>query len=351
MRMNARAVAAGFSFVLVLTAIQAVQRYRLSAVTGGQMTWFDAVFSALPQWVFLVLVTPLVIAFVNRFPLSGAAALRNALIHLATSLSFGYVTVQIGIAFVTLLQKHMPPLSTRLMMLYLPWYALTYWGLLAVAHAIRYHRDSVERERAAAELRQMLLGTRLDALRARMNPHFLFNTLNTISTLALQNRSADVVQATGLLGELLRVALDESMPQEIPLSREADFTARYIAIQQIRFGERLAFDARIDAAARNALVPSLLLQPLVENSVVHALAASTRSLQVGLSARTAGGRLRIEITDDGSGPPPAPRDGVGLGTTRERLRALYGAAQSLEVSARDGGGTIVTVELPLRERT
>lgn len=342
-------ILAGAAFVLLLTTIETAQRY-LSVVEAGEaMPWRDALATSLPQWLILALLSLGVLVLARRLPLAGAVLIRNAALHFVLSLLFARLVIAIGRVAVEALLHPAPAWFSRVIGYYLPWYVIFYWGIVAVAHAMRYHQESVQRERAAAELRQMLLTTRLAALRSRLNPHFLFNTLNTISTLALQQRTADIVQATGLLGELLRAGLDDTMPQQIPLAEEVDFAERYLRIQQIRFGERLAFDARVDSDTAHALVPSFLLQPLVENAVVHALTASTRSLRVRLSARKEGDLLHIELHDDGDGPAETIQDGIGLGTTRERLHALYGSEQRFDIAADPEGGTIVTVELPFRE--
>jgi signal transduction histidine kinase len=223
---------------------------------------------------------------------------------------------------------------------------LYYWLILGVQAAFVYQRMYREQRVAAAELESRLSEARLDALRLQVHPHFLFNTLNAISAFV----DADPERARRMiarLGELLRGTLNGGTAAELPLARELDLLAPYLEIQQIRFGDRLAIELDVATDAGAALIPTLMLQPLVENAVEHGVKRTPRGARVHLRARRAGDRLRLEVADTGPGPAGGS-DGVGLANTRARLKALYGVAHSFELAAAESGGTVVRVEVPFR---
>jgi signal transduction histidine kinase len=211
---------------------------------------------------------------------------------------------------------------------------LLYWGTLGVAHAFAYHRKLREHELRASRLAAQLAKTQLQVLRMQIHPHFLFNTLNAISTLMHRDLAAAERMLVGL-GDLLRLTIHADGAQETPLRNELDILARYIDIMKTRFGEQLAVDLRIDPAALDAHVPAMILQPLVENAFRHGIGARAEGGRVEVSATTEGGRLVLEVRDDGPGLAgsldDAMRRGMGLANTRDRLRQLYGNAQEFEV--------------------
>jgi LytS/YehU family sensor histidine kinase len=212
-----------------------------------------------------------------------------------------------------------------------------------------YERLQLERE---ATLRASALAqeAQLKMLRYQLNPHFLFNTLNAISTLVLdgQNRTANL--AVSRLSEFLRYTLDQDPMKKVTLRQELDALNLYLGIEKLRFGERLRLEFDVDERAESALVPSLLLQPLVENAMKYAISPREEGGSVGIIAGIEDGQLRLAVTDDGPGLPPAPAAGngrgVGLRNTRERLKVLYGDAHRIEV--RDAvPGLRVEMRLPL----
>jgi len=229
-----------------------------------------------------------------------------------------------------------------------------YWVLVAAAHAVAYHRRSLERERRALQAEAGLAEARLSALQAQINPHFLFNTLNTIALYVHENPVAaeDMIES---LSEMLRVVLAAAHRREVPLLEELAFVDRYLAIQRMRFADRLTVRHDIAPAALDALVPTLLLQPLVENAVIHGITPGSTPGTVFLRARVASGRLQIEIADTGCGQPARPadqplvvREGLGLGSARARLQALYGGDFHFALTAAPEGGVCARIEIPLR---
>jgi two-component system, LytTR family, sensor kinase len=235
--------------------------------------------------------------------------------------------------------------------LYFDWEMMTYWAIIAASHAYDFYRESQERALTTAQLQTRLAEAQLQALQRQLHPHFLFNTLNGIS--ALMHR--DVLAADRMLvrlSDLLRMALDRRSAQEVPLTNDLEFLGKYLEIEQARFGDRLAVRFDIDPETLDALVPNLLLQPLVENSVRHAVAARSEGGFVEVIARRTGDVLELKVRDNGPGLPReralSPPRGVGLANTRSRLEHLYGASQRLQFSETPGGGLTVTVVIPFR---
>lgn len=224
-----------------------------------------------------------------------------------------------------------------------------YWIIVSIVHTLTFYRRSHERERRALELESSLASARLQALRMQLHPHFLFNTLNAIATLVHKDPQAADEMITNL-GELLRATLDTS-DQEIPLRRELDFLARYLEIQQVRFGDRLRVEKKIDAAALDGLVPTLILQPLVENAVRHGIEPQTGAGLVQIRAQHSGEVLRLTVHDSGAGPKQhaQAQEGIGLANTNGRLQALYGERARLMFTSESEGGFSVELEIPFHE--
>ena len=228
------------------------------------------------------------------------------------------------------------------------WFNLPiYWGVVSVAHTLLFYRRSQERERKALELTAGLARAKLQALRMQLQPHFLFNTLNAISTLVHRDaRAAD--EMIGNLADFLRLTLETADQQEVPLQQELDFLDRYLAIEQVRFGDRLRVEKEIPADTLAAQVPAMILQPLVENSVRHGLEPSRTPGVLRIVARRAGATLHLAIHDNGVGISSARenREGIGLSNTRARLRELYGDRATLELRNGAESGLVVEITLP-----
>ncbi len=224
-----------------------------------------------------------------------------------------------------------------------------YWIIVSVAHALLFYRRSQERERKAFELAAGLAQAKLQALRMQLQPHFLFNTLNAISTLVHRDAHA-ADEMIGNLSDFLRLTLETADQQEVPLRQELDFLDRYLAIEQVRFGDRLRVTREITPEVLSALVPSLILQPLVENAIRHGLEPSRQAGLLTISANRADGLVRLVVRDNGVGLKPTPaasgREGIGLANTRARLRELYGEAARLELKDGPAGGLAVEISLP-----
>ena len=257
---------------------------------------------------------------------------------------------------------------------------LAYGAIVGLAHSVHFYRRFREREHRALFLESNLAKARLDALRAQLQPHFLFNSLNAIVTLL--RRDPRLAEATLMsLSELLRLALSQSEKSEVTLGEELQFVGRYLEIQQTRFGDKLRVEQNIEPEALDCLVPALLLQPLVENAIRHGIEPAESGGVVRLTASRQDGKLVVTVEDDGVGLGSAPIDvrelktaapqavtsasrivanstpsapvpkagtGIGLANLRARLESLYGSCQRLELVPRPEAGVSVVIEIPWR---
>ena len=318
--------------------------------------WTHAAERAVPAWAVWALLTPVVFAVGARFPLERGKLRRVLPVHLVAALAIvsawalAVSAIGMGLGWPaagghtwgTMVERYLPRrLHVNL---------LIYGALVGVYHALEYHRRLHEREAAAAELRTRLAQAQLQSLRTQLQPHFLFNTLNAVSVLALKGETQSVVRMLSRLSELLRLTLDGAPGQEVSLRRELAMLERYVDIERVRFPDRL--EVRVDAApdTHDALVPSLLLQPLVENAIRHGIAQTVGAGRVHVRAERRGGRLWMEVRDTGPGFPPADgrREGIGLANVRARLACLYGDEGRFTLENAPEGGAVVTVEVPFR---
>ena len=229
----------------------------------------------------------------------------------------------------------------------------TYWTIVGIQSVLLFGQQLRRREKEALELKAKLTQSQLDTLRLQLQPHFFFNALNAISTLVYRDpKVAD--QMIGNLSFFWRGVLDEKDANQLTLERELELLDAYMSVEQMRFGERVQFNKSIDPACFMALVPTLLLQPIVENAVRHGLEPKGSKGSIWLSAQRAEGRLAIRVEDDGIGRQSGNQQGwgIGLSNARARLTALYGDQESsLTLNDREGGGTIVAMDLPFEKQT
>jgi LytS/YehU family sensor histidine kinase len=223
-----------------------------------------------------------------------------------------------------------------------------YWSFLIIFYWVDAYRRWRERELAAARLAAQLTQARLQALQMQLHPHFLFNILQTIA--ALIRRDAEAAERMlARLGDLLRIVLDRGEQSMVPLSQELEFVRKYLEIEQIRFGERLHVDWEIAPEVLEAEVPTLILQPLVENAVKHGMAAQSKPGHLKIGAQRQRDQMLLWVQDDGPGlQRDRARDGLGLSNIRERLANLYGSAGSLQIAGGESkGGLKAVIELPI----
>ena len=222
---------------------------------------------------------------------------------------------------------------------------LVYFAVLAGGYAREYFLRDQERQREAIALHAQLADARLDALRAQINPHFLFNTLNAIAAL-VERDPAGVRRMIARLGDLLRYTIDSRGAETVPLREELDFLQGYIDIMEIRFQGRLRVEMKIDSDTLEVPVPSLVLQPIVENALEHGVSRAAGEGRIDIAAHRDGGGLVLTVRDNGPGVR-VESPGVGLTNTRARLTQLYGSAASLTLTSAPGGGAIATVVIPM----
>jgi two-component system LytT family sensor kinase len=230
----------------------------------------------------------------------------------------------------------------------LDWLLMSYLFLVGLAHALVYRRQAETRALNAAHLETRLIEAQLQALQRQLHPHFLFNTLNTISGLVRADpRAADLMIAR--LGDLLRMTLRSSGTQEVPLKEELEVLQKYVEIEQTRFGDRLRVSMDIEPDTLDALVPNLLLQPLVENAIRHGVVPKARPGWIRVNASRSGDELTLRVCDSGDGVPSdrlaALNGGVGLSNTRARLEHLYRTAHCF-VFTNEPVGFCVTIQIP-----
>jgi two-component system LytT family sensor kinase len=332
---------------------------------GKQVGWGWAVASTLPGWYVRMLFLPLVIWLTERFPLDRRRWLRHLPVHLAggTLCAMGFVVLGSWLSDVVLgqawLGKGAPPSflthALRLFTLYYSAELAMYGVLVGVLHAVHFSRLAVERQRTAGEavlrasrLEASLAQANLRALSMQLRPHFLFNTLNAVTVLAMKGDNASVVRMLGWLSELLRSSL-RTGTQRIPLRRELRFVRQYLSIERMRFGDGLRVRFAVDPAALDALVPSFVLQPLVENSIRHGVSRMRGAGRIRVRARRAGDRLELSVRDNGpgfGGGRQSAGTGLGLANTRARLEQHYGAGFELLPVSRAGGGAEVRILIP-----
>jgi signal transduction histidine kinase len=326
----------------------------LSAGVG----WREALLHPIAEWWSWGLLTPLIFWADRRMPFSGKQLGRRIAAHLlpslfATSLYlyvYAAVRAAIGIrewSAVFSAGTFFEALGSMFL-----WNWLVYWLILGGWQVYRYYGHYLSGELRLERLEKSFSEARLNALRMQLDPHFLFNALNTISSQV--ERDPKLARAMiEHLGNLLRLSLESKDRQEVPLAEEMAFLEHYLAIQKIRFGDHLRFETQIAPEVKYASVPSLFVQPLVENAIRHGISRRASGGTVVVSARKDGNRLEIRVLDDGIGLPPGWTlencGGLGLSVTRQRIAGLHPDGEScFAVKPRPAGGTEVAISLPLR---
>jgi two-component sensor histidine kinase len=337
----------------VFGALNAMMQPRL---WGDQPASLASVLFTSLDWFIYAALTPGVFAASERWPLARPHLVRHAVVHLLVSLLFCAAWAAGG----TLLRVILEPqaLSSGVWINFASWLFTTfpfgisvYLAVVGIEHAIRYFDEARDRELQVARLSEQLSGARFAALQAQLNPHFLFNTLNTIAVLVRGNDRARAVRIVEQLSDVLRRTLSRHRANEVRLGEELELVRQYLAIEQSRFSDRLQPVFEIDANAAMAAVPSFAVQHLVENAIRHGIARHPDAERVTVRARRVLDQLEVSVADDGAGVDEGaawPR-GHGLDNTRERLRSLYADRASLTVAALPTRGTIATLRVPYRE--
>jgi two-component system, LytTR family, sensor kinase len=360
-----------FAFWTTSAFLYAISMYGWRLSTGNTQETFGQIL-ILPLLNFLIVaaISPLFYYFAKRFPLDKPNWVRRIPLHIAAGVAF----TAAHMAFRTLAAFAFPIKNMSSGVAYEPSLALfkrmflfglyedglgTYLPIIVLAHLVIFQHRAKTRELRAAQLETRLARAQLDMLKMQLQPHFLFNTLNAISTLMHRDTKTAEEMLAGL-SDLLRLALDNAAVQEVALKSELEFTGRYLELEQVRFADRLKVKFQIDPETLDAMVPNMVLQPLVENAVRHGIASRDRAGMIEVASRREGDELHLTVRDDGPGLPTgfnwqngngsstSKKQGLGLGNTRARLQQLYGSGHSLQLSNAVGGGLMVNITLPYR---
>ncbi|HEX5874417.1 MAG TPA: histidine kinase [Pyrinomonadaceae bacterium] len=356
---------------IIPAAFAVVNRIAQARLQGWEPATLRELLFEFFDWLLYAFLTPGVFAISRRWPLLRPHVFRRALLHLLFSVLFcvawatGGQVLRLVLAQIfapEILQERMQAGATQFWLqtgvewlswtfITLPFGVAVYLCMVGIEHATRYFIEAQEREVQVARLSEQLSSARFAALQAQLNPHFLFNTLNTIAVLVRDNDREGAVSIVEHLSEVLRRTLSRHRANEVTLGEELELVRQYVAIEQARFSDRLRPEFRIPDALLSAAVPSFSLQHLVENAIRHGIARDTDAGLLIVTATRSGDVLEITVVDDGPGiDPSAPiPPGHGIENTRERLRALYGERASLEIARRAEGGTIATLRVPYRE--
>ena len=349
-------VAVTLGIALALGGISAVQVVVSSMREINAWSPTHALIMQTPFWVFWALTLPLIIFLVRRIPIDRTNFKRTIPLHVLIGVAIAIGVFSVLLWFMGLighanwsLQNHSfwvhfgPELRNQL-----PAHIVTYLLILSGVLIWSYYRLFRERELVASQLAAQLSQARLQALRMQLNPHFLFNAMNSISMLVRRNDNAQAVRMIAGLSDLLRHVLEDSTGDEVPLADEIAFLKRYLEIERVRFQDRLTVRFDVSDETLGAFVPNLLLQPLVENAIRHGIARKVNPGTVEIAARRLGDRLILQVSDDGPGltGPSADGTGVGVRNTEARLDQLYGGASSFELRSGTHGGAVATVTLP-----
>ena len=341
---------------LALGAVGALEARHVAVAHNVPMDWAIVLISTTPRWIGLALMMPVILRVATRIPLTPVRASVVALhiaLFLVVSLSHaaldtwavGLVNPFARIAFSFSLR------ITRSWYNTMPTVVTTYAAVLFAAWGMSEARERQRRTLRASRLEAQLQSARLATLRAQVQPHFLYNTLNGIAALVAGAQPERAVVAIEELSELLHASLRDDGREEIRIEEEVTLIGRYLALQRMRFGDRLIYDWHVASDAADCLVPVLLLQPIVENAVVHGLDAGNASLSIQIDVAIAHDNLLITVENDGTEPRPDNArggHGVGLAATRARLMTAHGDRASLTLQPRPGGGAIVRIEIPRR---
>lgn len=321
------------------------------------LSLLPAMWRGLPDFWIYALLTPAVMEFSSRFRFRQDKWMSLAGIHLLAAGAFLFAWSALKVALYPvedLLTGIALPRNGHLFRTLLvdnAHDALWFYGtIVAVSELLHYQAKCRERERRAATLEAQLARAQLKALKMQLDPHFLFNTLHSISGLIHEDAAA-ADRTVKRLGSLLRLSCENGNEQEVTLRREMEFLDGYLDIQKTRLGERLRVGVHLAPGTLEALVPNMILQPLVENAVKHGIASRATPGRLDIRAEGRGGALCLEIADDGPGfsrtRNGTAAKGVGIANTRERLQQLYGEAHTFRLDTPPGGGTRVRLEIPL----
>ena len=355
--------------VVVVWAVPAtfmvLQMYATALINGTPLPGPRALVPAVTEWLVWIPLTPLAMWLARRYPLHWPPTARSVGVHVlgvvaasfvrgvtygSTTFLIGRVTGSVPFAGYVL----------RIWIVWLPIGALVWGAILAASAALDSAKRLKDKELRDAALREQLARAELGALKARLQPHFLFNALHSVGALVRGGENTAAVRVVADLSELLRDVLSRDAPELVRLREELAFVRRYLDIESVRFADRLRIEWEVTSDAEEAVVPSLVVQPLVENAIHHAISATLSAGSLRISARRLGDELAIDVSDDGPGVDRGVRSGkpggdgnrgssgIGLADTRARLVRLYGDRSSVTLGPSALGGTTASLRLPFQ---
>jgi two-component sensor histidine kinase len=333
---------------LVAALLDSLQSVLQGVVSGEPWPWQSVLFQGM-EWLFLAALTPLAYYLGQRVPLRPPRLAFALAVHLLGALLLCLGWAFMGVALRRGLGGTEQPLATDLaswILTSVPWSFFMYFAMVGCVHAFSYYLEARDRQAQTARLTAQLAEARLSALRMQLHPHFLFNSLNAITVLVRDQRTQLATRMLELLSDVLRQVLRSDQPHEVALSEELRLVEQYLAIEQVRFSDRLRVRFAVDDAVLGAAVPRFILQPLVENALRHGVADRSSLVTIEIGAARRDHELELWVRDDGPGLATDRRSGVGLDNTRERLTTLYGEGASLALSTAEGGGAIARIRLP-----
>jgi two-component system, LytTR family, sensor kinase len=341
-----------FSFGLI-DALETVFVMRSEGMHHAWLILFAAVVFSWMPW---VVATPLILRLSRKFPLVKPISILTWLVHVSTCAATGIVSSAWTSCLYFLLNPYLEPASSPYLRLWfdkfyngLLSYVVLYAGILMLNYVLDSRARVAFREAEAARLNEQLVMAHLHALRQQIEPHFLFNTLNSVAGLVREGRNESAVVMIAELSDLLRRMLDDSRRQQVPLQEEIEFARKYLDIQKVRFADRLQICVDVPGELVRAQVPSLILQPMVENAVKHGIAKCAQGGTIRIAASHHNGMLTLSVGNDGPSLPSdwdATRLGIGISNVRARLQTLYGDVCDIRLRNRDAGGVEVSVSLP-----
>ncbi len=341
---------------LVPALLSATTSYAFTKITGHPVAFWTVLVINIPIWYFWAIATPVIFWIGRSAPIGWPVSPLAVSLHIIASVIAAFADVVCGMSVAALLR--VTPLGDHVLHSYLvngmSWLltgVLTYWTILGAGYALAFARKYQAQQLRSSELAGELARAQLSVLRNQLHPHFLFNTLNTAISLVRVARTDSAIGVLTSLSDILRRLLRHAPDQEITLREELSFLNAYVAIEKIRFSGRLTVNVTIDEQLLDAMVPNLVLQPLVENAIRHGIGRRNGAGRVDVSARRQGDRLVLQVCDDGPGLPnewlPSMTGGVGLANTQARLEQMYGPLHEFMLGNVEAGGAEVTIIIPL----
>jgi two-component system, LytTR family, sensor kinase len=340
----------------MIAFLQSYQSYTSILAEGAKSDFTQVLLLQLSTWLPWAILTPALFSLSRRYPLERMSSTRSLVLYPAVALACVAVQVLSHTLGMIVFPSGSPRAASFFTMYgqMLRWLSfpglIVFCGIVGAGHALNYSKKYRDRERRMAQLEQQLIEAQLRTLQSQLQPHFFFNTLHAIASLVRDRQHDAAVGMIAHLSELLRYTLDQADTQMVPLRQELDFIHRYLHIEKTRFSDRLNVNVHVDDEALDALVPTLLIQPLVENAIKHGISRLSGPGTLEIEARLAGSQLYISISNDGVGLDQSSTSltsrGLGLRNARERLHQLYGEQHQFDLKEHGNGRVSASLSLP-----